>query len=578
MEDRKTTEDKYATSQDLVGLMTETTTTVHEDENVATTLVTDASTKDNDISFTLAGEDTESLPMLQALHPSEGSNIDVPNEKKCGDSNVVVDDKKLGGELDMNVVEVTEGGICTTDVLDETVTEPVSDAQVKQVEMKRLVTDVDDSTTNVSETEGDSQSAVVADICSKLVPGDNVVDRVKTEPCCIDVLNDPSTESVSVPDDQVKQAERERPMMHVDEFTTNLSKPEGDQPVTVNTTTMLVPGNNANVNEVKTKLCVTEILDESTTEQVFVSDDQIENEARTTDVAESTTNVSKTEGDNQSAVVADICSKLVPGDNVVDQNEGGQSTTDVLDECATEQVSVSDDQIENEVRTTDVAESTTNVSRTEGDNPPAVTADINAKLVPSGNVVKSVQGEQSTTEFDVSNLVDQVDDVESGRSPIDEPVKNVHSGPRKDDTSIPNGAKEDDQSVTPVVLTTLVRADNVDEVDDENATALNVVDKHVESSTVGACNGGCSLPSSGSTCSEWQITQDVHSSGAEAISIRALSAGSPSECKQLRSGYVDIGSVKLPEQVSHAPSSHIASVSGKEGLPKHEDKVEGKEL
>ena len=66
----------------------------------------------------------------------------------------------------------------------------------------------------------------------------------------------------------------------------------------------------------------TEILDESATEQVSVSDDQIENEARTTDVAESTTNVSKTEGDNQSAVVADICSKLVPGDNVVDQNEG----------------------------------------------------------------------------------------------------------------------------------------------------------------------------------------------------------------------------------------------------------------
>ena len=559
MEDRKTTEDKYATSQDLVGLMTETTTTVHEDENVATTLVTDASTKDNDISFTLAGEDTESLPMLQALHPSEGSNIDVPNEKKCGDSNVVVDDKKLGGELDMNVVEVTEGGICTTDVLDETVTEPVSDAQVKQ-----HVTDVDDSTTNVSETEGDSQSAVVADICSKLVPGDNVVDRVKTEPCCIDVLNDPSTESVSVPDDQVKQAERERPMMHVDEFTTNPSKPEGDQPVTV--------------NEVKTKPCVTEILDESTTEQVSVSDDQIENEARTTDVVESTTNVSKTEGDNQSAVVADICSKLVPGDNVVDQNEGGQSTTDVLDECATEQVSVSDDQIENEVRATDVAESTTNVSRTEGDNPPAVTADINAKLVPSGNVVKSVQGEQSTTEFDVSNLVDQVDDVESGRSPIDEPVKNVHSGPRKDNTSIPNGAIEDDQSVTPVVLTTLVRADNVGEVDDENATALNVVDKHVESSTVGACNGGCPLPSSGPTCSQWQITQDVHCSGAEAISSRTLSAGSPSECEQPRSGYVDIGSVKLPEQVSHAPSSHIASVSGKEGLPKHEDKVEGKEL
>ena len=252
MEDRKTTEYKHTTSHDLVGLVTETTTTVHEDENVATTLVTDASTKDNDISLTLAGEDTESLPMLQALHPSEGSDIDVPNEKKCGDSNVVVDDKKLGGELDTNVVEVTEGEICTTDVLDGPVTEPVSDAQVKQVEMKRLVPDVDDSTTNVSETEGDSQSAVVVDICSKLVPGDNVVvDRVKTEPCCIDVLNDPSTESVFVTDDQVKQAERERPMMHVDESTTNLSKPEeGDQSVTVNTTTMLVAGNNANVNEV----------------------------------------------------------------------------------------------------------------------------------------------------------------------------------------------------------------------------------------------------------------------------------------------------------------------------------------
>ena len=120
-------------------------------------------------------------------------------------------------------------GSCLTDVLDSLATEPsfVPDDQVNnQVEYKARSINVwgadgDNQSIVIPDIcrykAVDDQSAVVADICSKLVPGDNVVvvGRVKTEPCFIDVLNDPSTESVSVPDDQVKQEERERPMMHV---------------------------------------------------------------------------------------------------------------------------------------------------------------------------------------------------------------------------------------------------------------------------------------------------------------------------------------------------------------------------
>ena len=79
------------------------------------------------------------------------------------------------------------------------------------------------------------------------------------------------------------------------------------------------------------------------------------------------------------------------------------------------------------------------------------------------------------------------------------------------------------------------------------------------------------------TCSKYWDDEDVCSSGAETISIRALSAGSPPECEEPRSaGYVNIDSVRPAEQVSHVTPTRVANVSGKKGFPQHKDKVERK--
>ena len=78
------------------------------------------------------------------------------------------------------------------------------------------------------------------------------------------------------------------------------------------------------------------------------------------------------------------------------------------------------------------------------------------------------------------------------------------------------------------------------------------------------------------TCSKYWDDEDVCSSGAETISIRALSVGSLFECEESRSGYVDIDSVKPGEQVSHVPSTYVADGSGKKGFPPPKDKVKGK--
>ena len=83
------------------------------------------------------------------------------------------------------------------------------------------------------------------------------------------------------------------------------------------------------------------------------------------------------------------------------------------------------------------------------------------------------------------------------------------------------------------------------------------------------------LPS-GSTYSEYLITDDVHSLWAEVFYSWMLSAGSPSKCEEPRSGYVDIGSVKPAEQISHITSTCVANGSKKKEFPQHKDKVEGK--
>ena len=360
--------------------------------------------------------------------------------------------------------------------------------------------DVDGSTTNVWKAEGQVQ-AVTVDICRALVLGDNVLNQFEAERCITDVLDEPSTEPVSPLESPAKQVDGKRSMTNFDESITNLSKVEDSQPVTVDSSTTLVPGDNV-VIKVEAQISVTEVLNEPVKELDSIPDDrvkQVGRERSMTDFNASTTNESKAEGDDQSA--------------------------------------------------------TTNISTT---------------LLPVGNVITQVEPKHYVIDV------------------LDEPVKNVHDKVKKHNASIleklqynnvktcPEG---DDQSVIVGVPTTLVRADNIVKVESEDSATINVIDKHVESSTVGVRNyGGFPSPTSGPTCSEWRITQDVTSSGAEAISIRALSAGSPFECEEPRPGYVDIDSVKPPEQVSHVPSSHVASVSRKEGLPQHPSKVEGKEF
>ena len=400
-----------------------------------------------------------------------------------------------------SVVNPVKTESCVTDVLDGPAVKQflVPENQVKQVVNEAHITDVDGSTTNVWKAEGQVQ-AVTVDICRALVLGDNVLNQFEAERCITDVLDEPSTEPVSPLESPAKQVDGKRSMTNFDESITNLSKVEDSQPVTVDSSTTLVPGDNVVIN-VEAQTSVIEVLNELVKELVSIPDDrvkQVERERSMTDVNASTTNELKAEGDDQSATT-NISTTLLPVDNVVTQVEPKHYVMDVLDE----------------------------------------------------------------------------------------PVKNVHDKIKKHNASIleklqSNNAKTypegDDQSVIVGVPTTLVRADYIVKVEGEDGATINVVDKHVESSTVGACNGGCPSPTSGPTCSEWRITQDVTSSEAEAISIRALSAGSPFECEEPRPGYVDIDSVKPPEQVSHVPSSHVASVSRKEGLPQHPSKVEGKEF
>ena len=319
------------------------------------------------------------------------------------------------------------------------------------------------------------------------------------------------TESVTIPDGQVRHVEIKQLMTGVDVSITNVPKAEDDQFVTVDITSTFVPDDSV-ANEVET-----------------IPDDQVqqvEKEACTKDVAECTTKVSKEEGVNQSAVVADIPANLVPGDNVVDT-------------C------------ENEAYTTDFDESTVNVSEA-GDSQYVVIPDVRMTLVPDDNVAERIQGEKSTTdvldefatEFNIFNLVDRI---EGEASTMDELVKNVDGDAKKDDTFNDVGAEKDDQPATINISTTLVPGDKV-------------LDQRP----------------SGSTYSEYLITDDVHSVWAEVFYNWALSAGSPSKCEEPRSGYVHIDSVKAAEQVSHVTSTCVANVSGKKGFPQHKDKVEGK--
>ena len=443
VEDGKDTKD--ATSDDL-GIIRKTTTTV-QDENVKTTkLATDDSTKDTKLSPTVANDFTVvcdvchvSLPTKQAPH--------------SGKSSFEVLDKTLGG----NVVKDEKSFL---DILDEPVTESVSpkESQVEQVHREQRITDI---------------------------------------------LYDPASESVGIPDGQVEQVEMEQLMTDVAVSTANVPKAEDEQPVTVDATSTLVP-------------------DDSVAKEVETMPDdyvqQVEKETCIKDVAESSTKVSKEE-DNQTAVVADIPANLVPGDNVADTRE-------------------------NEAHITDFDESTVNVSEAE-DSQSAVIPDIRTTFVPDDNVVDRIQREKSSTEvldesateFNISNLVDRIE----GEAPtMDEPVKNVDGDAKKDDTfndvQPVFGAEKDDQP------------------------AHQVVDQ---------------LPS-GSTYSEYLITDDVQSLWARVFYNWTLSAGSPSKCEEPRSGYVDIDSVKPAEQVSHVTSTRVANVSGKKGFPQHKDTVEGK--
>ena len=285
-------------------------------------------------------------------------------------------------------------------------------------------------------------------------------------------------------------------------------------------------------NVVKDEKSFLEILDEPVTESVAIpvgQVQQVEKEACTKDVAECTTKVPKEEGDNQSAVVADIPVNLVPGDNVVDTRK-------------------------NEAHTTDFDESTVNVSEA-GDSQSVVMPDVRMTFVPDDNVADRIQGKKSTTdvldesatEFNISSLVDRI---EGEASTMDEPVKNVDGDAKKGDTfndvQAVFEAEKDDQPATINISTTLVPGDKV-------------VDQ---------------LPCR-STYSEYLITDDVHYSWAKVFYTWTLSSGSPSGCEEPRSGYVHIDSVKPAEQVSHVTSARAANVSGNKGFPQHKDKVEG---
>ena len=392
--------------------------------------------------------------------------------------------------------------------------------QDENVKTTKLATDDSTKDTKLSPTVA-NDITVVCDVCHVSLPTKQaphsgkspfeVLDKtlggnvVKDEKSFLDILDEPVTESVSRKESQVEQVHREQritddshdpatgtvsiPDSQVQQINmANVPKAEDDQPVIVDVPSTLVPDDSV-ADEVET-----------------IPDDQVqqvEKEACAKDVAESTTKVSKDEGDNQCAVVADIASNLVPGDNVVDNRE-------------------------NEAMT----------------------------FVPDDNVGDGVQKEQSgtevlgesATEFNISNLIDRT---EGEALTINELVKNVDGDAKKDDTfndvQAAFGAEKDDQPATMNISTTLVPGDKV-------------VDQ---------------LPS-GSTYSEYLITDDVHSLWARVFYNWTLSAGSPSKCEEPRSGYVDIDSVKPAKQVSDVTSTRVANVSGKKGFPQHKDKFEGK--
>ena len=158
--------------------------------------------------------------------------------------------------------------------------------------MKQFTTGVDASTTNVPKAEDDQ--SVTVDVISTLVSDSSVANEVET-----------------MPDDQFQQVEKEACVIDVAECSTKVWKEGGDDQsaVVADIAANLVPLDNV-VNK-------------------------RENEAHTTDFDESTVNVSEA-GDSQSVVIPDIRTTFVPDDNVVDRIQGGQSTTEVLDESATE--------------------------------------------------------------------------------------------------------------------------------------------------------------------------------------------------------------------------------------------------
>ena len=432
------------------------------------------------------------------------------------------------GELETDVEDEKDSKDATSDDLG-IITKTTTTVQDENVKTTKLATGTEDSTkgTKLSPTVA-NDNTVVCYVCHVSLPtkqaphsgkgsfevhhktlGGNVV---KDEKSFLEILDEPMTESGAIPDGQVQQVGIKQPMTGVDVSTTNAPKAEDDQSVTVDITATLVPDDSV-ANEIET-----------------IPDDQVqqvEKEACTKDVAECATKVSKEEGDNQSAVVADNPANLVPGDNVV----------------------------ENEAHTTDFHESTVNVSEA-GDSQSAVIPEVRTTFVPDDNVADRIQGEKSTTdvldesatEFNISKLVDRI---EGEASTMDEPVKNVDGDAKKDDTfndvQAVFGAEKDDQAATINISTTLVPGDKV-------------VDQ---------------LPS-GSTYSEYLITDDVHYSWAKVFYTWTLSAGSPSGCEEPRSGYVHVDSLKPAEQVTHVTSTRVANVSGKNGFPQHKVKVEGK--
>ena len=352
-------EDGKDSKDDDLGIITKTTTTV-QDENVKTTKLatgTEDSTKDTKLSPTVANDNTVvcyvchvSLPTKQAPHSGKGS--------------FKVHHKTLGG----NVVKDEKSFL---EILDEPVTESgaIPDGQLQQVEIKQLMTGVDVSTTNVPKAEDDQ--SVTVDITLTLVPDGSIANEVET-----------------IPDDQVQQVEKEACTKDVAKCSTKVSKEEVPQSaVLADNPANLVPGGNV----VDTR----------------------ENEAHTTDFDESTVNVSEA-GDSQSVVIPDVRMTFVPDDNVAcDRIQGEKSTTDVLDESATEfnisnlvyriegEASTIDEPVKNvdgNAKKDDTFNDVQAVFGTEKDDQ-AATINISTTLVPGDKVVDQLPSGSTYSEY-----------------------------------------------------------------------------------------------------------------------------------------------------------------------------------